>query len=174
MLASPTTASPAADAALWAALDCNDVAAARTAMGRGASPAQRKTYAGLVGESLTMRAVRRGQPQVLNLLLEGGAPCEGVLAVAAAMLVERASQSASPHDLAAARAVVDVLEQHGVNWGATDRLVGAGARALDLLATAQPAWAHEPARRLGLTPASSNAIVVTPRDAPARTRRAPR
>lgn len=152
----------AADLALIYAVQHHDVPAAQEALDKGAKPGTRKSYRGGIREPLTLVAVRRGQPDLLELLLEAGAPCEAGLVTATALLVERATQTGDPDLLNKARAIVNLLEERQVDWAVSDRMVGGGLRAIDLLASSQPEWAAAPTKRQNLTPLSTRETPTAP------------
>lgn len=141
-----------ADLALIKAAEEFDLDGLNKALAEGGRVTVRKPYRGLTGEPLTLMAVRRGQPALLDALLNAGAPLDDGLAMAAALLTERATRVGEQDPLQKAQAVVERLESMGVDWGVSDRSIGAGLRAIDLLAAAQPHWAMAPSQRQGLEP----------------------
>jgi hypothetical protein len=141
-----------ADLSLIHAVETFDMGAVEKALADGGRPSVCKPYRGLSGEPLTLMAVRRGQYPLLDVLLNAGAPVHEGLAMAAALLVERATRAGDEATLAQAHAIVQRLEELEIDWGVGDRSIGAGLRAIDLLAAAQPNWAIKPAHRQGLEP----------------------
>ena len=141
-----------ADLALIKAVETFDLDALGKALAAGGRPTVRKPYRGLTGEPLTLMAVRRGQAPLLEALLSAGAPIDEGLAMAAALLVERATRAGDEEQLKHAQAIVERLEANQIDWGVCDRSIGAGLRAIDLLAAAQPNWALSASRRQGLDP----------------------
>ncbi len=155
MFANPIPASKnlsLADLALIKAVEAFDLEGVQKALNEGGRVTVRKPYRGLTGEPLLLMAVRRGQAPLVQALLNAEAPVEEGIAMAAALLVERTTRAQEPQALEEAHQIVQALETMGIDWGVCDRSIGAGLRAIDLMAAAQPDWAYEPARRQGLEP----------------------
>lgn len=136
-----------------------------TALEQGADPNAKRPCRGTPGEPLTLWLVRQGDAKGLKILLQAGAKATSAVTLGACLLVEHATRKEDPKELEKARAVVDILEKEKVNWGVSDRFIGGGLRAIDLLSNVQPEWAKAPAARLKLSPLKGQDI-----SAPSKTR----
>lgn len=140
------------DRHLLKAAESSDLAGMARAIEEGANPNTRRPCRGVAGETVALWMIRTGQAAALDLLLERGAGIDTGMIMAACFLTERATRENDQPALEGAREMVACLERHGANWGVTDRFIGGGLRAIDLLAGVQPDWAAGPAKRLGLVP----------------------
>lgn len=140
------------DTELVSAVERQDLPTIQSALERGANPHARKRYRGLVGESVGLLAARNGWVEALSLLLEHAGKCEAETILGAALFIERAQRSPDPHLHDQAHALFVLLEEHQVDWGVSDRFIGGGLRAIDLVATAFPAWGAQAAQRQNLVP----------------------
>lgn len=145
------------DTELVSAFERQDLPAIRSALERGANPSARKRYRGLVGESVGLLAARNGWVEELSLLLEHAGKCEAETVLGAALFIERAQRSTEHHHHEQAHALFALLEEHQADWGVSDRFIGGGLRAIDLVATAFPAWGAQAAQRQKLVPLALDA-----------------
>ena len=143
----------------------SDYAGISKALKLGADPNAKRPCRGTGGEPLILWLVRQGDSKGLEILLQAGAHATNAVILSACLLVEHATRKGDPQELERAREVVETLEKKEVNWGASDRFIGGGLRAIDLLANVQPEWARAPADRLKLTPLKGQNSI-----APAKTR----
>lgn len=119
------------------------------ALMNGANPNTQKRHRGLpVGEPVLLRAVRENHDGIVDILLNSGAQISPVIILATAMSIERATRRNKDDDILKSMKIFKLFEQNEVDWTVTDRFVGSGIRAIDLIAGAQPQWAVDAARRL--------------------------
>lgn len=141
---------PSLDTDLVKAVELADVSLVSSLLYQGARPQAVKTYRGIGGEPVLLLAIRQGQPAIAALLLEAGAELNSRMVMAAALFIERAFKSQNKEQQAQAEQLFHLLEGRGVDWTASDRFVGGGLRAIDLVQASRPGLAEAAAQRLGV------------------------
>lgn len=121
------------------------------ALQNGANPDAQKRHRGIpIGEPILLMAIRENHHSIVKILLEKGATLSPMITLVTAMAVDRCYRKSDPLELQKIQDIFNLMESHQVDWTVTDRFIGNGIRAIDLIAGASFELALQAASRMGL------------------------